>query len=775
MKRLLAPWPLGLALLSLQPLTAAAQTTPSQEAQASDNAAPILASCFQASPLASQTPSDLQSTPLSVTAKRLIGTNKNVITYDGDVSVRQGTRSLSADKAIVNRQQQSLDAQGNINYEDTSLAMTASRLQASLTQNTLSIDDAQYRLQAMPGRGDAKQISTHDQRTILLTDASFTTCPPGQESWLMSADRIVLDTESEWGDAYNSVIRLGGVPVLYVPYFTFPLSDRRKSGLLFPTFHNSTKNGFDFAQPVYWNIKPNMDATFTPRYLGDRGYQLQTEWRHLTEHQYNQVNVEYLPSDDRLTSSDNDRALFYWNHSGMWNEHWRTHVDYTYVSDDNYFNDLNSEVGTKTDNRIERTGSVSYLTQNWDMVMDVSRIQVFGDYEDPYRTMPRLRYTYRAPDLPNPVSFNFASEVTQFEPPNSHEVSATRFHFEPTLTLKENTPAMNLLAETKLYQTFYRQHDIQRNDPYKQSVSRTLPSLRLYGALNFEREEQWFGEDYQQTFQPQIQYLYVPYKNQNDIGIYDTVPLQDDYQGLFRPRRYAGLDRIADANQLTIGATTRWLDPNNKEKVRFSLGQIIYLEKSDVTAVSDRARERDNQSALAMALGVNTGPYSFYGELQQDVSHGQTNQGELRMEYSPEDSKLVQLSYHYTPDTYALNGIRTTQRQEINQLGVATSWPITSTLQGVAAHYRDMKLNRSIESMVGVKYESCCWSLQLLWYRRLNSYFDDPDSFEPERHAFDAGIQLQFEFRGLGSGNNSGASMLDNSLFGSRRNYYLNN
>lgn len=765
MKRPFAHWPLSLILLGLSPCVLAQA--------ANDNAAPALGTCFKPSPLASQSSSDPAKTPVSVSARRLSGEGTGQITYEGDVKVNQGSRSLSAEKAVLNRNKKWVKASGNIQYQDTQLAMTAADLEADMTNRTLDLDDASYRLQAMPGRGTAAHISTNDQRTVVLDNASFTTCPPEHTSWLLSADRIVLDTESEWGDAYGSVIRLGGVPVLYVPYITFPLSNRRKSGLLFPELRHSTEDGLSFAQPIYWNIAPNADATITPRYISKRGTQLQTEWRYLSEHQYDLFNIEYLPNDKRLDNNDDDRSLFAWKHKGIWNEHWRTHVDYTYVSDDNYFNDLDTEVGTMTDNRIQRSGSISYLTQNWDLKLDATRIQVFGNYPDPYRVMPRLSYEYRAHDLPSLLGFQFDSELTRFESPETNAIDATRLHMEPTLTLRKNTPAISLLAEGKFYQTFYHQTDTF--DDYERSVSRSLPSLRLYGGLNFEREMDWFGKQYHQTLQPQIQYLYVPYRDQKGIAIYDTVPLQDDYKGLFRARRYAGLDRIADADQITIGATTRWLDDSNNERVRFSLGQIIYLNKSEVTAISDASREQDNKSALAMALGFANGPYSFYGELQQDVTHGETSQGELQVDYTPGDHKLLQMSYHYTPDTYALNGIANANRQEINQLGLVTSWPIIDGVNAVASHYRDMKLNRSIETMVGMEYESCCWSVQLLWYRRLNSYFgvnDDPDALD---RRFDAGVELKFEFRGLSSGSSNSNEMLENSLFGNRKDYYLNN
>ncbi len=89
------------------------------------------------------------------------------------------------------------------------------------------------------------------------------------------------------------------------------------------------------------------------------------------------------------------------------------------------------------------------------------------------------------------------------------------------------------------------------------TITRVLPSFRLKGGMTFERDQQWFGEGANQTLEPEFQYLYVPYKDQDNIGVYDSTTMRQDYYSLFSDRRFAGLDRISDSNRLSLGVTTR--------------------------------------------------------------------------------------------------------------------------------------------------------------------------------------------------------------------------
>ncbi|MBD1390632.1 LPS assembly protein LptD [Neiella sp. HB171785] len=714
--------------------------------------------------------------PLSISADRVAGDHESELTFSGQVKISRGPHRLSADDATLDRAKQQLGASGNVHYQSPNVEVHSSSLSADANANVIVMTDSEYQVVNNPTHGSAQNIEIRQEdQKFILEDGSFTTCPKGDESWVMNADRIELDGETEWGEARNSVIRIGDVPVLWMPYMTFPLSDKRKSGLLFPSISNSSRNGLDVKQPYYWNIAPNFDATLTPRYIANSGTQIGAEVRYLRPEQSNQFNVEYLDSDDELQNSD-ERYLYRWLHLGRFNDNVRSFVEYTEVSDDNYFNDLGSDVASETDNRLERVAQLTFLSEQLDSNLTVTDFEIFGNTPDVYRQLPRVDFTYRLPYFDDLIDAQIYGEYNRFEHSDNQLVSANRYHIEPSLVYNWHAPAAEFQAEAKLYQTYFDQDD--PTSTYDSSVSRTLPSLRLYGQLNFERSVNLFGSDYTQRLEPQVQYLLVGHQRQDDIALYDTVALREDFYGLYRDRRFSGLDRIADTNQITIGATTRLFNSANKETLRFSFGQIFYFEESKIIEQLS-GRKVEDTSAFATALDTYFDDYSIHAEYRYNFERSATEASNILLNYTPGERKLIQLSYRYSPEPLNFTNVSgdPLDSREVNQLGSVVSWPLYDRYQLVASHYRDTELKRSVETLAGIQYQSCCWAIRLVYQRNLNTNFPEGDGTTADRDAYDSGIALQFELKGLGGNRDSSGhrTMIDESIFGYRKNYYLNN
>ncbi len=450
---------------------------------------------------------------------------------------------------------------------------------------------------------------------------------------------------------------------------TVPVSEKRKTGFLFPSFSSSTTNGIEIATPFYWNIAPEYDLTFTPHYMSSRGLFTKTEFRYLLgdpgdrQTPTGQFNLEYLGSDNMLDGSPN-RYMYHWEHSDALDENWRVLANYTDVSDNNYFNDLKSDVNRATDNQLSRVGEIAYFTDNWDFSARVQDIKVLGKEERPYQVMPQLNFNYRTPGVWEGLDFSFASEITNFRHKEDIYTTASRVHMEPSIRLPIHGPAGSLTSEVKLMQTNYWQHNIQQPE-LDDSVSRTLPQVRVHGQINFERYTEYFNQNYRQTLEPQFQYLYVGYEDQSNIGLYDTGELQQDYFGLFRDRRFSGLDRIADANQLTLGLTTRLFDERNLEQLKFSLGQIIYFDDSKVSLYENELTEQPSTSVLAAELDARIYKDWFVsGAIQYDTRYSSNKKSEATLDYRPGPNKLLQFSYRYVPDLLNSN---TNDRVDISQ------------------------------------------------------------------------------------------------------------
>ena len=695
--------------------------------------------------------------------------------FQGDVTFSQGSRRIAADQAVLDQQTQQLNANGNLVFQDEMFTVTADSLNAQMSNNSATLEGAQYWLHGQQVHGDAQKLEITKDNNLLLTKTNFTTCPPDNVSWLLEADKIKIDSEEEWGEIWNAKLRIADVPVFYIPYMTVPVSDKRKTGFMFPSFSTSTTNGVEISTPYYWNIAPEYDLTFTPDYMSSRGLFVKTEFRYLAgEEQKGQLNLEYLGKDNLLENSP-DRYLYHWEHQGALDENWRVRANFTDVSDNNYFNDVNSDVARATDNQLSRVGEMNYFERNWDFGVKVQDIKVLGEDEKPYQVMPQLTFNYRAPDIYRNLDFGMYTEVTNFEHQDNEFATATRVHMEPSITLPIHGPAGALTSELKLLQTNYWQRNEQLNSELEDSVSRTIPELRVHGQINFERETQLFEQNYRQTLEPQFQYLYVGYEDQSNIGLYDTAQLQDDYYGLFRDRRFSGLDRVADANQLTLGLTTRLFDEHNLEELKFSFGQIIYFQDSKVSLSEDLIEETPSTSVLAAELDARVyNNWYMSGAIQYDTKRSETKKSEITLDFRPEANKLLQFSYRYVPDLLNTN---TNDRVNISQAGMRGAWPISDDFYFVGNWYYDLNESRNIETYTGIQYESCCYAVRLSYHYRIKTnYDDDINPSIDNRELFESGIYLNFVIKGLGGSGPLGVTdMLNDGLFNYRKPLYLRN
>jgi len=697
--------------------------------------------------------------------------------FTGDVVFSQGDRHIAADEAILDQATEQFDANGNLVFQDSNFTVTADSLQAQMRSNRATLKGAQYWLHGQQVHGDAEKLQITINNNLILTNTNFTTCPPDNVSWLLEAEKIKINSEEEWGEIWNAKLRVADIPVFYIPYMTVPVSDKRKTGFLYPSFSTSTTNGFEVSAPYYWNIAPEYDLTFTPNYMTNRGLFTKTEFRYLAgEAQNGRLNLEYLGSDQMISGSPN-RYLYNWQHQGAIDKNWRVLANFTEVSDNNYFNDLKSDVNRATDNQLSRIGEVSYFERDWDISTRVQDIKVLGEDERPYQVMPQVNFNYRAADFWNNLDFGFNSELTNFAHQDDDVNTATRLHMAPSLTLPIHGPSGSFTSQLKLMQTnYWQEKNNSKFDSLDDTVSRTIPQVRINGQINFERFTELFEQNYRQTLEPQFQYLYVGYEDQRGIGIYDTAQLQDDYFGLFRDRRFSGLDRIADANQVTLGITTRLFDDHNQEATKFSLGQIFYLQDSKLGYEDNIFEQDQSTSVLAAELDTRlTQDWYLGAAIQYDTNTSDNKKTEVTLDFRPETNKLLQFSYRYVPDLLNSN---TNDLVNISQAGVRGAWPINDSLYFVGNWYYDLNEKRSIETYTGFQYESCCYAIRLSYHYRIKTNYDDNigSTIIDEREQFESGVYLNLIIKGLGGSGPLGVTdMLNDGLFNYRKPLYLRN
>ena len=695
--------------------------------------------------------------------------------YKGNVDVKQGNRHLQSAEVEVQQQgsgdnvQRYAFARGGFDYRDNQINLLGDDAKIHLNTKDTDVRNAHYQLVDRQGRGAAESVELRDDYRV-MKNATFTSCLQDDHSWSIYADEMRQHVKEEYAEMWHARFKVQGVPVFYTPYLQLPIGDRRRSGLLIPTLGHGSRDGYFYAQPVYWNIAPNLDATLTPKYMSRRGWQLNSEFRYLTTLGEGQIAGEYL-GDDRLKDYDSEnrkRHLFYWKHNAAFARDWRLDLNYTKVSDKRYFNDFDSAYGSSTDGYADQTGRIAYYQPNYNIAMFVKQFQIFDEVViGPYRALPQIDFNYYQNGLfGNKVDFKLFSQAVRFDNDSAQMPTAWRFHGEPSVntTLSNRYGSMNL--EAKLYATQYQQKKgrSDKAEDVESSVNRILPQFKI-DLQSVLASNQTFISGYTQTLEPRAQYLFRPYKDQSNIGSklnsqylgfgYDSSLLQQDYFSLFNSRRYSGLDRIASANQVTLGGTSRFFDENKEERFNIAVGQTYYLEPSRIDENRDNRTEGSSSSWAIEANWKINDLMRWRGGYQYDPQLGQVSLANTGIEYNPTKNNVVQLSYRYASKEYInqnLTAEANRYNQDIKQLGVQVGWELSDHWAIAGRYYQDLALKKPVEQYLGVQYNTCCWSVGVGARR----YVTSRQNQKNDDIFYDHGIGVTFELRGFSHDHKTG-------------------
>lgn len=740
--------------------------------------------------------------PVTINADNAKGNYPDDAVFTGNVDIAQGNSRLQADEVQLHQKQaegqpepvRTVDALGNVHYDDNQVILKGPKGWSNLNTKDTNIWEGDYQMVGRQGRGKADLMKQRgENRYTILENGSFTSCLPGSDTWSVVGSEVIHDREEQVAEIWNARFKLGPVPVFYSPYLQLPVGDKRRSGFLIPNAKYSTNNYFEFYLPYYWNIAPNMDATITPHYMHRRGGVMwENEFRYLTQAGAGLMEFDYLNSDkvyeDEHPKDDNSRRwLFYWQHAGVMDQVWRFNVDYTKVSDTSYFNDFDNKYGSSTDGYATQKFSVGYAVQNFDATVSTKQFQVFdAANSNSYSAQPQLDVNYYQNDV-GPFDTRIYGQAVHFVNTNDNRPEATRLHLEPTISLPLSNNWGSINTEAKLLATHYQQSNISeyqsfarnnyRNNPtndnlnalnaansLEESVNRVMPQFKVDGKMVFERDMAVLAPGYTQTLEPRAQYLYVPYRDQSNIFNYDSSLLQSDYSGLFRDRTYGGLDRIASANQVTTGVTSRVYDDAAVERFNISVGQIYYFTESRTGDDNIKWENDDKTGSLVWAGDTYwriSDRWGLRSGIQYDTRLDSVATSSSSIEYRRNENSMLQLNYRYASSEYiqaTLPSYYSTAEQYkngISQVGAVASFPIADRWSIVGAYYFDTNVNKEADSMLGLQYNSCCYAIRFGYERKLNGWDNT------QQHAiYDNTIGFNIELRGLSSNYGLGTSQM---------------
>jgi len=675
--------------------------------------------------------------PLSLSADTFdYDQERDLLWLRGDVRGAQGTRFVAADEVVYDHNTSDLKARGNIFLADPGARLIANEARMNLESDQGSLSDVYYRLTGkINARGNADQAELVAPTLTRYRNIVYSTCRPGQQAWSLDAAELELDQSEGQGVACHAKLRVRGLPIFYTPYLSFPIDKRRKSGFLVPTFGNSDRNGLDVTVPYYWNIAPHMDATFAVRHMTKRGSMLETEFRYLSPHQRVRLLSETLPQDSQRDSRDARWALRI-EQGGTFGRRWSTALDYRAVSDDQYFEDFGARLEQTSMRHLEHRGDLHYSGDGWYLLTRLQGFQTLdetlGPASKPYARLPQMVFGINPRNRLGPgIELGVGGEYDYFHHDtiiHGHRAALQSFARWP---LRRRYG--HLIPQLNLYLAGY---DLQDRQPGSEArPSYAIPSFNLDAELIFERTIKWFGQESLQTLEPRAFYLHTPLTEQVNIPVFDTAEQSFSYDSLFRPNRFAGWDRVGDANQVTLGLTSRTLAKDSgQELLRASIGQILYARDRDaqIAGPPEEAGSSPIAGLLSARLLRNwTGRASF--EYDPDQETGRLRKQDLELHYQTSDNRLLNLAYRFALDTG--------EEKLYENTDVSFSLPVDRRLQLVGRWHYSLLDSQTVEAFAGLEYGQCCWRVRLLGHHLKN----EPDS------AGTNSVMLQVELAGLGS------------------------
>jgi len=752
--------PLLLLLLHVLPHAAEAQATP-------EDSPPRL----RASPQLQETiaPDMRPQLPVFVFGDRATGSPDSHAHIEGNAELRRGDTVLRADHMDYQVPTDRATASGNVTINQAGNRYAGNVLELHLGSFTGFFSDVRYQLLATQAHGEAERVDFLGRDHSLIHRATYTACQrteydtgeednttPWQPDWQLRAKRIHLDHAEDVGTAEGGVLEFKGVPILAAPYLTFPLSGRRKSGLLPPTLGLDNLSGVEYAQPYYWNIAPNRDATITPVLMSKRGAALGLDVRYLEPAYHGEWGMNYLPRDWVRGGSR-------WAYSLRHHHGFATplgalglHINIQRVGDNDYWRDFSHRTSMWPDDTRDHltqrllpgdatlhwasgTQSLMLRTLRWQTLQDVR-----NPITPPYDRSPQLHW--RA----NP-SLGYGLEAA-LEVDTTHFQSDTTFYRQPngrrsyalaSLRRPFTTAAGFITPRLQLHSSHYAFSHTLANG--QSSATRTVPTFSLDSGLVLERDTHWFGRDFLQTLEPRAFYTYTPYRSQHLLPVYDTAAMDFNFASIYSENAFGGQDRIADNNLLTFGVTTRLLDPaSGSEAVRLGIAQRLRFSDQKVTMpgglpVSERL------SDILLGAGLHWTPqWGLDATVQYNPKNRRSVRSTVAARWSPGPYRSLSAAWR-------MHKLTTFVSEPSEQLDIGWQWPLGDLLRATAKGEREagrwysvgrlnysLRERRFIDTVLGLEYESCCWTGRVVLERLQRSY-----------NTSNTRIMFQLELRGF--------------------------
>ena len=711
--RLLATFPACAILITFVPNTGSA---------AESGTAPVACPQPAVAAMILETP-DRKDAPIMMRTEQFDAQREQYAQASGNVEIFRADQTFSTGVLRYAPSTRTVTVPGPLIYEDMQIHIEADSAFFRFEDNIGDFDKVRYSLVGSSANGIASEVQVSGGDRSYLRQLQFTTCPGEKPEWLLSARELELRHDEGIGIARGAKLRLLNVPVLYLPWMSFPIDDRRKSGFLYPHIGSANDIGLEFGIPYYWNIAPNQDATITPRYFTDRGLMLTGEYRFITRKTGGQLDFDVLPHDKKTSEN---RYHYHGRFDAALSPRWHGKLNIEQVSDNEYFQDFGASLALTSRQFLRSHAGLDSGGRYWIFSMLLDDFQVIDDSvnprKEPYRRLPRIGFMLDAPLGRQGLQVALDSELVYFD--RDTGITGARADFYPSLVWNEDR-YWGFFRASAGYR--YTSYNLDRHGlPGDESPDRGTGIISLDSGLYLEK---LLKNGNRQTLEPRAFYLYVPFENQDDLPDFDTGEFTFGFAQLFHTNRFTGADRQTDANQFTLAVSTRTISAKTgREQWNLNFGQIFYFEPPRVMLDNSMPENLDTSPFIAEFNWQPLGRISARLGVQWSWEDSQLEVGAVGVAHTAKNGNRLGFEYRF-------------RRDRLDQFDVRYYWPVNEQWQLFSRVNYSLRESDLLEALAGVEYESCCWAFRVAARR----YHKDRSGGERDA------IYFELRLKGLGS------------------------
>ncbi len=670
-----------------------------------------------------------QKTWIYLSGDKLSGHADKEVLLEGNAQMQRSDSKISADRLRYDQRTDRMQAQDHVRIERNDRIYTGSYLDMDVERFEGFFTQITYDLGGEKGHGEALRADFADKNHMTAQQGTYTTCrrkpgPAWVPEWVLTAAQLNIDNEEEIGKAQGAYLHFQGVPVLPVPPFSFPITEKRKSGFLPPLFGIDSANGFELATPYYFNLAPDYDLTVTPNFMSNRGVNIENHLRYLEPNYSGEVKLAYMPGD-RLRGQDRIALALTHNTqipSPIGNISIAANI--SRVADDNYGTDFSTS--TIFQGALALGGTARQLpadlTAGWGSgdLSSMLKVQKWQGLQiiTPYDRVPQWTLRYAQSNVQG-VDWSVDTDFTQFEGDRTltRQPNAQRGFAWAQISYPLIWPAFYLTPKLQTHVARY-QFDAPINN--QQSSNSLVSTFSLDAGLTFERNTEILGLNLLQTLEPRAFYVYTPYTDQSLLPNYDTAAQDLNLTAIFTENAYVGHDKISDNNLLTLGLTTRFLDPDSGAQLAsFGIAQRLRFEEQKVTLFPGQTPAATGLSDILLGSRLNLGDrWVLDAATQYNIQTQQSVRSVIGGRYHGGDFQTLNVAY----------------RSQLNlseQVDISWQWPLSGLwgakggvadsdvgryygLGRVAYSLRDQQL---VDSLLGLEYDAGCWIARVVYSR----------------------------------------------------------